>query len=124
MIQRMDLLGKYKKQHPEIDWRVSSQFLDLPEKISGVYSVSHTPTGMIYYGSSTNLQPRIKQHFFTLSRGEHSNQIFQDLWDESAVCSWKILYSEQPVHLIRRFEKVFISITERKFLINKNIPRK
>lgn len=58
---------------------------------SYVYQIEHTPTGMIYIGSSLNFPAlRWAQHINLLRLGKHDNIRFQLIWDEDkSITQWK-----------------------------------
>jgi GIY-YIG catalytic domain len=119
LFDRINLRGKHAKLYPEILWEKSSSFLDLPFYTSGVYRYTHMPTGMVYYGSSQTLRPRIKSHYSSLGRGDHGNRIFQDLFFESSVKSFRIEYMEVSGQ-IKEIEQLLMDQTPLHLRINKN----
>lgn len=54
-------------------------------KVSGVYMITHIPTGRRYIGFSKNIDEgvrhRVAQHFDDLVRGRHPTRLMQDVWN-------------------------------------------
>jgi group I intron endonuclease len=51
--------------------------MELNKPVSGVYEIKNTVTGRVYIGQSITIQARIANHFASLSRGKHFNQLLQ-----------------------------------------------
>lgn len=53
--------------------------------ISGVYKITHIPSGWFYLGESGDIYTRIRHHFSILCRGKHENHDLQCLWNQSSL---------------------------------------
>jgi group I intron endonuclease len=49
---------------------------------SGVYAIHCKGNGMVYIGSSVDIESRCKNHFSNLESGNHGNKRLQTAWDE------------------------------------------
>lgn len=45
-----------------------------------IYKLTLRSTGKIYVGQTSNVEERVKQHVFSLSRGTHNNKAMQEDW--------------------------------------------
>src|ERR1017187_1117215 len=49
----------------------------------GIYAITNTRTGTIYYGQSLNMERRLRDHVSSLNRGKHRNIRLQRSWDKN-----------------------------------------
>lgn len=89
------------------------------EKICGIYLLKNRSSGRVYVGSSTNIDFRIKQHFYSLKKNCHANKDLQT--DYNKGCDFDvIIYKRLSVT-----ERTFLLIEERKAIehhLKQNIP--
>jgi predicted GIY-YIG superfamily endonuclease len=57
-------------------------------KVSGVYIITHEPTGMCYIGESVDIFGRWGSHNTNLRLNRHSSVAFQALWDSTNASEW------------------------------------
>lgn len=74
------------------------------DRVSGVYSITHGPSGKTYIGSSCRIFKRWYQHYLALEKGEHANLHFQRAWAKhgSAEFSWTIVEQCSAEVLVHR----------------------
>lgn len=58
-------------------------------KLSGIYLITHKPTGKYYLGQSISIFNRFQNHYSQLKKGTHSTKNFQLLWNNSQPEDWK-----------------------------------
>ena len=78
-------------------------------KTSGIYSITNTTNGKIYYGSSVNTYLRWHQHKHQLKKNIHSNSHLQRAWNEYGEKSFKF-------QLIEEVQKEQLLDVEQKYL--------
>jgi group I intron endonuclease len=84
--------------------KINNNSLMIPQK-SGIYSITHVPTGLEYIGSSTRIQSRIKGHKNDLKNNRHHSQRLQNYWNkysESEFIFSVVELVELPERLIER----------------------
>ncbi len=67
-----------------------------------VYTLTLVSTGLIYIGSTYNVEKRIKRHMDALARGAHHNRILQQAWignGDILVCSFECANREDAYAL-------------------------
>ena len=57
-------------------------------RLSGVYQITHLPSGKFYIGESIDIFSRWASHHTSLALGRHSSPQFQILWDSSTPLEW------------------------------------
>lgn len=57
-------------------------------RLSGVYQITHLPSGKFYIGESIDIYSRWASHHTSLSLNRHSSPLFQILWDNSTPKEW------------------------------------
>ena len=63
----------------------------MKDKINGIYSITNTINGKVYYGSSVDCERRWYQHKSSLNKNIHKNYHLQSSWNKcgkDAVCSF------------------------------------
>jgi len=74
-------------------------------KMAGIYSITHTETGMIYIGMSVDIFSRWQSHYTQMRTGKHSSVKLTKLWSETKPCEWTFSILE------------YVSISEYKLLL-------
>lgn len=89
-----------------------SNFGATTTRVSGIYSITHVPTGKIYVGSSDRIFRRWREHFLFLEKGAHGNRHLQAAWTKhgSVEFAFCLLESCSPERLIER-EQIHINAT-------------
>ena len=54
-----------------------------PEKVPGVYILAHAESGKLYFGSTSDLYLRSRQHEYTLRVGKHRNPQLQEAYEQT-----------------------------------------
>lgn len=76
----------------------------LVDMTCGIYSISCETDGNVYIGSSRDIESRIKNHFYELSRNRHINVHFQNAWNRYGDSSFRsrIVEEVSREHLFER----------------------
>lgn len=64
-------------------------------KISGVYSILHKDSGMVYIGSSVNISRRWKEHINHLNLNKHENPKLQNAWNKYGEKAFEFIILEK-----------------------------
>jgi group I intron endonuclease len=65
--------------------------------ISGIYSITNTKSGRVYYGSSNDVKERWRNHRSKLGRGIHPNPHLQNSWNKYGADSFEFKIEEEIV---------------------------
>jgi len=76
-------------------------------KRGGVYSITNTVTGEIYYGNTGNLLQRLNGHISTFNRGMHVNPKFRSSGQGGCDFMFKVLHFEQDSVIRKDLEKAY-----------------
>jgi group I intron endonuclease len=63
--------------------------------ISGIYSITNTKTGKVYYGSSNSVKERWRNHKSKLGKGIHPNPHLQNSWTKYGADSFEFKIEEE-----------------------------
>ena len=76
----------------------------------GIYIIINKVNGMIYVGSSIDLNQRCRQHYLELSKNKHHNKKIQNSWNKYGSDSFeiKILALLETKDVLIRTEQIFI----------------
>jgi|ERR1035437_1428348 group I intron endonuclease len=76
----------------------------------GIYSITNTLTGMVYYGQSNNIDKRIAKHRYTLKYGFHRNPHLQAAWNKYG----KDAFEFKPVEIVEDIT-IYLTPIEKKW---------
>ena len=83
-------------------------------KISGIYSITNTINGKIYYGSSNNIEKRWKEHQYQLVKNKHANHYLQTSWNKYGESIFKFeIVKEVPVDQLLDKEQTYLDIAKK-----------
>jgi hypothetical protein len=83
-------------------------------KISGIYKITHKPSGMCYIGKSKNIFDRWASHYTDIKKCKHSSTWLTFYWQSSKPNDWKFeilenvdfddykLSSKLPIHMVEK----------------------
>lgn len=76
---------------------------------SGIYRITHKPSGRVYIGSAYNLVARMQEHKLALASGTHGNRKLQEAWfhDGKKAFSFQVI-KRCPLEDLLRLEQKFI----------------
>lgn len=62
-------------------------------KVSGIYRITNTASGMFYIGSSCDIKKRHREHRLDLRKGIHDNNYLQEAWiqDGEDAFTWEVV---------------------------------
>lgn len=58
-------------------------------KLSGIYKITHKPTGMCYIGKSVDIFNRWSKHYMDIKQNKHSSNKFTFYWYNSDPSAWQ-----------------------------------
>lgn len=83
------------------------------KRISGIYTITNTINGKIYYGSSVNIRRRWYIHRATLKRGKHHNPHLQNAWDKYGENAFRFdILKQVPADQLLITEQAFLDIVK------------
>lgn len=71
-------------------------------KAPGVYKITNTVTGQVYFGSSVNMRKRHNEHFARLRVGKHGNQRLQRSFNKYGEVSFVFEIVEIAINFVER----------------------
>lgn len=57
-------------------------------KMSGIYKITHKPSGMCYIGKSVDIFSRWSSHYTHIKTNKHSSPLFTFYWQRSKPSDW------------------------------------
>ncbi len=79
------------------------------EQLSGIYSITNTTNGKIYYGSAKKFQRRWFVHKNDLIHGKHANQHLQKAWNKYGSSSFRFdIVEEVPEFELKQVEQQYL----------------
>jgi len=79
------------------------------EDKSGTYTITNRENGKVYYGSSSNIDRRWKEHRKALRRGEHGNPHLQRSWNKYGPASFTFaVFDYCDVEDLHAYEQILL----------------
>lgn len=76
-------------------------------KRGGVYSITNTITGQVYYGATSNLYKRLSSHISTFNLKTHGNPKMRTFKEGGCDLHFKVLHFESDSNVRKDLEKAY-----------------